>query len=255
MSIDWITVVAQIANFLLLVWLLKRFLYKPILNGIDAREAEIAHQMGEAERAKEKARAMETEFIDKKQALLSEESAMTKRAWGDIEKKRDQLMAEANATLEREQQEWRMHFDNERRKFTTELHQAGADTLYELTRKALNDLADEALEDQLVRHVCARLAPIAEDLREAAETGIHAVATTRDPLSDATCEKFKSDFNNLLPNIPLSFVNDPAQSPGLILRVGGALVDWTVDSYIDELNATLVERLATGFSGRADING
>ena len=34
MSIDWITVLAQIGNFLVLVWLLKRFLYKPILKGI-----------------------------------------------------------------------------------------------------------------------------------------------------------------------------------------------------------------------------
>jgi len=48
MSVDWVTVAAQIGNFLVLVWLLKRFLYKPILNGIDAREAEIATQMGEA---------------------------------------------------------------------------------------------------------------------------------------------------------------------------------------------------------------
>ncbi|HAB91660.1 MAG TPA: F0F1 ATP synthase subunit B, partial [Pseudomonas sp.] len=45
MSIDWITVLAQIANFLVLLWLLKRFLYRPILDGIDAREAEIARRM------------------------------------------------------------------------------------------------------------------------------------------------------------------------------------------------------------------
>ena len=58
MSIDWITVAAQIANFLVLVWLLKRFLYRPILDGIDAREAEIAARMGEAAKAREKAEAI-----------------------------------------------------------------------------------------------------------------------------------------------------------------------------------------------------
>jgi len=56
MSVDWVTVAAQIGNFLVLVWLLKRFLYKPILNGIDAREAEIATQMGEAAVAQGKSR-------------------------------------------------------------------------------------------------------------------------------------------------------------------------------------------------------
>ena len=59
MSIDWITVVAQIANFLVLVWLLKRFLYRPILDGIDAREAEITRRMAEAGEAQKKAQAAE----------------------------------------------------------------------------------------------------------------------------------------------------------------------------------------------------
>ena len=35
MLIDWFTVFAQAVNFLILVWLLKRFLYKPILHAID----------------------------------------------------------------------------------------------------------------------------------------------------------------------------------------------------------------------------
>ncbi|MCH9698254.1 MAG: F0F1 ATP synthase subunit B, partial [Gammaproteobacteria bacterium] len=45
MLIDWFTVSAQIINFLILVWLLKRFLYQPILNAIDAREQRIATQL------------------------------------------------------------------------------------------------------------------------------------------------------------------------------------------------------------------
>ena len=42
MLIDWFTVAAQAVNFLLLVWLLKRFLHKPVLAAIDEREKRIA---------------------------------------------------------------------------------------------------------------------------------------------------------------------------------------------------------------------
>ena len=42
MLIDWFTVGAQGINFVILVWLLKHFLYKPILGAIDAREKHIA---------------------------------------------------------------------------------------------------------------------------------------------------------------------------------------------------------------------
>ena len=45
MLIDWFTVAAQAVNFLILVWLLKRFLYKPVLAAIDEREKRIATQL------------------------------------------------------------------------------------------------------------------------------------------------------------------------------------------------------------------
>ena len=52
MLIDWFTVVAQTVNFLVLVWLLKRFFYRPILNAIDAREQRIAAALAEADAKK-----------------------------------------------------------------------------------------------------------------------------------------------------------------------------------------------------------
>ena len=56
MLIDWFTVAAQAVNFLILVWLLKRFLYKPILGAMDAREQRIASRLRQAETEKAEAR-------------------------------------------------------------------------------------------------------------------------------------------------------------------------------------------------------
>ena len=50
MLIDWFTVGAQALNFIILVWLMKRFLYKPILDAIDAREKQIAAELADADR-------------------------------------------------------------------------------------------------------------------------------------------------------------------------------------------------------------
>ena len=55
MLINWFTVCAQAINFLILVWLLKRFLYKPILHAIDEREKGIATQLADAEAKKAEA--------------------------------------------------------------------------------------------------------------------------------------------------------------------------------------------------------
>ena len=60
MLIDWFTIAAQALNFLILVWLMKRFLYKPILNAIDAREKRIATELADADAKRAEARRSAT---------------------------------------------------------------------------------------------------------------------------------------------------------------------------------------------------
>ncbi len=255
MSIDWITVIAQIANFLLLVWLLKRFLYRPILDGIDAREAEIARRMAEAGQAQKKAQAAEAEYRKQQAQLLSDRNAMVDQALSASENQRDTLLADAHAKLEQEQKDWHTHLERERHRFTAQLQRAGEGALLELTRKALRDLADASLEEAIARHAGARLQALATELGHAAGDSSEAVATTREALADAAQAQIQTDLDTLLPGLKLRFEIDPHQAPGLILRVGGAQVAWTVDSYIDEFEALLNDRLAAGASGRMQTNG
>lgn len=255
MSVDWVTVIAQVANFLVLVWLLKRFLYKPILNGIDAREAEIATRMGEAERAKEAAASVEAEFVDRKQKLLADDAAVVEAARKEAEQQRDALLAEARDKLEQEQKDWRAHLEGEQQRFTAELYRAGADTLYELARKALHDLADEDLEERIALHVIARLRPIADELLAAASNTEEAVATTHAPLPEGARATLTRELHALIPDVPLHFMTDGRQAPGLMLRIGSAQLAWTVDSYTEDLVALLTERLASGGAGRVASNG
>src|SRR5699024_5956475 len=121
MSIDWVTVFAQIINFLVLVWLLKRFLYRPILNGIDAREAEIKRRMAEAGEAQKKAQAAEAEYRQQQKQLLSDQNAVVEQALRESEDQRDTLLAEARSKLEQEQKDWQKHLEHERQKFAAQL--------------------------------------------------------------------------------------------------------------------------------------
>jgi F-type H+-transporting ATPase subunit b len=60
MLIDWFTVGAQAINFIILVWLLKRFLYKPILDAVDAREKRVATELADADAKKAEAKRSAT---------------------------------------------------------------------------------------------------------------------------------------------------------------------------------------------------
>jgi F-type H+-transporting ATPase subunit b len=255
MSIDWITVAAQITNFLVLVWLLKRFLYRPILDGIDAREAEITARMNEAVQAKDDANAVQVAYHDKARALHVAQSEMSETIRKAAEEKRDALLVEAHQRMEREQASWQTHLDEEARKYTTQMHRAGAGALLSLTRKALTDLADETLEERMADHFVHQLKPIVDDLKNAAGDASVAVVSSHASLPESVQNSLTLELKALFPDVTTEFETDLTQAPGLVLRLGGAQLAWTVDSYIDGLEALIGDRLSNSIDQMVRAHG
>ena len=123
-----------------------------------------------------------------------------------------------------------------------------------LTREALHDLADETLEDAIVRHIGKQLQPMVGELRQAAADSKKAQVTTRDALAQDTQALLQSEVQQWLPDVALSFATDAQQAPGLIMQVGGAQVAWTTDSYMDELAQLLTQHASSAASLRLDTD-
>ncbi len=244
MSIDWITVAAQIANFLVLVWLLKRFLYRPILDGVDAREAEIAERMGEAKRIRDTAEAEKAAFAERVALLESEQSDVLGTIRAEAKDVRERMLAETREQLATERAAFARDRQAEAERYATALQKSGAEALLALTRKALMELADETFEERIVIHAGRQIDASRQALLEAAAGAREAIVTTRDSLSDALRATLTDQVKTRLLGVTLRFATDPAQAPGLVLRLGGVQIVWTVDSYIEELAAMVEERIA-----------
>ena len=253
MSIDWITVVAQIANFLVLLWLLKRFLYRPILDGIDAREREITERMSEATHIRETAETAEANYKAQIASLQKGREGLMEETRRAAEAERDALIEETKAQLARERKEREKLRAQETLRFTKELHDTGAQALLALTRKALADLSDETLEQRIVARATARSAALSEQLKQAAGDQTHARITTQHPLPHDLQQQLLAEFHQSLPDCALTFDVDPEQSPGLSFRLGGAQLGWTVDSYMDGLEELLHEGISVRNRGVIDV--
>lgn len=102
MELDWSTFVLEIINFLILVWLLKRFLYQPVLNVITLRREKIEHELAQTAQGKAEVeglrRQYETRLSDweqeKRQALDALEQA--------IGQERSKRMQQLDAELEQQ---------------------------------------------------------------------------------------------------------------------------------------------------------
>jgi len=118
--IDWLTVTAQIVNFLILVWLLQRFLYRPITRAMALREARIEARLADAKSARQDAENEAQAWRDKQQDLDDRRSAVIEEARREAESMRDRLEAEIRAEMEERRGAWAEHLQEER----AELEQA-----------------------------------------------------------------------------------------------------------------------------------
>ena len=100
MPINWFTIIAQAINFLILVWLLKRFLYKPILHAIDEREKGIATQLAEAKAKQAEAQKERDDFQHKNADFDQERAALLKKATSEAGGERQRLLDEARKDAE-----------------------------------------------------------------------------------------------------------------------------------------------------------
>lgn len=253
MFIDWITVAAQIANFLVLIWLLKRFLYRPILDGIDRREAEIADRIEHAESARTEAEAAEVEHREALAVLDREKADILKAARAEAAAEEAALRRDTRAAQESEQAQWRQQIENERAAYLAKLRAAGAQAIFSLTAKALKDLADAELEDQIAGQLESRFSALGPDLRQMAQTAGGAVAISSFPLNEIRRDSLRHAFSQAVDGAELTFRTDPQGSLGLTVRMDGLRLGWTVESYLDDLEGAMNARLdaAESASGAA----
>ncbi|TNF35871.1 MAG: F0F1 ATP synthase subunit B, partial [Gammaproteobacteria bacterium] len=105
MELSWSTFILEIINFLVLVWILKRFLYRPVLNILEKRRQAIAQTLEDAEDQKTQATALEQQYQGRIKTWEQE-----KQQARDALKQ--ELLSEKNRLLQQLQQE----LDNERQK-------------------------------------------------------------------------------------------------------------------------------------------
>ena len=95
MLINWFTVLAQIVNFLILVVLLKFFLYDRIIKAMDEREAKIRARLNEAKAKAKEAEQEADAFRSRNKELENKREAMLAQAKEEAEAHRKALTEQA----------------------------------------------------------------------------------------------------------------------------------------------------------------
>src|SRR5690554_2955493 len=150
MEIDWFTVIAQLVNFLILVWLLQRFLYKPVLNAVDERERKIASQLADAANKKSEARSEKELFIQKNEQFDREHASQLKEVQQRVEAEQKRLYEEARKESHALRLKLEESLKQQEQELKETLKRRTKEEVFAIAGKTLADLANADLEEQVV---------------------------------------------------------------------------------------------------------
>ena len=249
MLIDWFTVGAQAINFVVLVWLLKRFLYKPILDAVDAREKRVATELADADAKKAEAVKERDEFQHKNEEFDQQRAALLRKAMEEAKAERQRLLDEARQAADALSAKRQETLRSDARNLSEAISRRTRQEVFAIARKALTDLATTSLEERLAEVFTRRLremddkakAGLAEAFKSASDPAVvrsafDLPAEQRAAIQSALNETFSA-------NIRVRFETALDLVSGIELTTNGQKVAWSIADYLASLEKGVEELL------------
>lgn len=249
MLIDWFTIAAQIVNFLILIWLLQRFLYGPIVRAMETREQRIQRRMRDAEQQRAEAEQAAQEYRSRLDDLEQRRAELLAAAQAEADQRRLELIEKARVDAERLRARWQKAIRRNQQTFLTELSRRSGLQVIAIARRVLSDVAEADLEKQIIGMFLQRLWQI-DPAEQAILRGIQSrsqqpvIFRSAFALPAAQRQRIASVVHELLgEHLTLEFETAPDLICGVSLVIGGREISWGVQSYLETLEEHFVQAL------------
>ena len=249
MLIDWFTVGAQALNFLILVWLMRRFLYQPILHAIDAREKKVAAELADADAKRAEAQKDRDEFQHKNEEFDQLRAALLGKATDEAKAERQRLLDEARKAADALSAKRQETLKNDAKNLNQAISRRTQQEVFAIARKALTDLATTSLEERLGEVFTRRLREMDGKAKETLGAALKSArepavvrsafdlpAAQRAVIQNALNETFSADIH-------LRFETAPDLVSGIELTASGQKVAWSIAHYLASLEKGVGELL------------
>jgi F-type H+-transporting ATPase subunit b len=249
MLIDWFTVIAQMLNFLILVWLLKRFLYQPILTAIDTREKGIASKLADAEAKVSDAQKQQADFEAKNKTFDEQRDAMMAKAGTDAKAEHDRLIEAAHKQADDNRASEATALKDDQAHQAVAIRRMAQDQVFAITRKTLSDLATVSLEERVGEVFTRRLQlmsakdknEMGEALKASPEASlIRSAFNLPDEQKAAIQNALNETFSAV---IRVRYEMNADMVSGIELTAQGQKLSWSISSYLDSFDRSLAEAL------------
>lgn len=242
MKFDIGTFIFQVINFVVLLFILKRLLYRPVREMLQRRRDIVEETMRSAEEARNEALELKERHRREVEMLQGEHEQMLQKMKEEAFEERKRLLAdaqqEAAALIGREQ----ALFEGEKNRFEAELKNHAVEAAAVFSSRMLRDIVDEELHLGIWRKFLDQLEPLASDLGERcpAKGSVEVDLRTAFALPDAALEELRSILeSHLSRQVLLNATTSNDLIAGVVLRACDLVYDFSLSGQVEDLRRRL----------------
>jgi F-type H+-transporting ATPase subunit b len=236
MRIDWQTLALQTVNVLILIWILSRFLFRPIMAIIEERRAAAAKLLDDAEAAKRQAIAAREAAEAQAAKIAAGRDDVLRQAAADAETQRAAALAAARVEVEQLRTAAEAEIRGARAADASAMSDRAARLAVDIAGKLLARLPDSARVDGFVDGLAEALASLPEASRDGIDRVGKSRLTAARALTPEEAQSCRAALARALGR-PLDFViaTDPDLIAGLELETPHAVVRNSIRSNLNRI--------------------
>lgn len=240
MQFDLFTFLASLFNFLVLLALLRAFLWKPVTKAMDERESRIQGSWDEAERERDEAEQLREEYEQKMNELDAEREEMLASTRDELEREKRRRLDEIRGEVDSRREEWlaglRGDQDRLRRAIRSEVAHATVDS----TAAALEALAGTSLAARMTERLLEEIDAGREELADSMR-GATVEVTTSERLDDDRRRRLEERLREIGEPGGIEFTEADELICGVRLQVGDREIGWSVADHVAELESRIAD--------------
>lgn len=247
MTIDWWTFGLQAVNFLILVWLLQRFLYRPVMAVIARRRAEAEKSFQEADRREALADKARHETEAERGAAAAGREKMMAAARAEIEGERKKMAEQARKEAAEIAEAAAAKIGGERAEALESLRAQAVDLGVDIANQVLAKTVSKSLGDMFLERIGEHLAAMPADQRAGLQDGIgrdgKMTVVTATALDGPEQERWRKRIGDALGSKPkIEFAVDPELIAGAELHLHNAVLRFSWRDSVEQARRELKSR-------------
>lgn len=249
MQINWFTVIAQIINFLILLYLLKRFLYRPMIKAMDERRERIEGREREAQEKISAAEGRIQEYKNQSNRLEEEKNEILFSVHRQAEAEKIEFLERAREEIDIQKKLWEEAITKEQTHYLHEMQRQIGLHSCQIARRALADLSNRKLERILFEVFVDKLSSLEgkeiDRLRESKRyPGTKVMVSSTFDLA----EEDKDNLQKVVEKVmfhdgPIEYHIDQEMICGIKMELKGNQFEWSIGEYLRSLEDDYIKAL------------